>query len=171
MRLPDEEDITEDGQSGPLQPAEAPAESAAAHSDDDDAYRPGLGLHPQPMLTPALEPTWTEEPHDLPPIGYLFVLAPAADYGAYVVIHQDITIGRAPHHDLRLPDPRVSETHARLKRGPHPRTGEEVFILYDFGTPNGTFVNGEAVFGATVLLENDDIIIGGFRFVFKVLAR
>lgn len=173
MRLPDDDEITEDGQSGPLDGDEGDSSGSAAASArrDDEPFAGTPGALPQAMIAPAREPTWQEEPHDLPPIGYLFLLAPASEYGAYFMLHDDTTIGRMQGHTIRLRDLRVSETHARIRWWPHPHTGEMRFILYDFGTSNGTFVNGEAVFGAMVLHENDEIRIGGFRFRFKVLAR
>ncbi len=65
--------------------------------------------------------------------------------------------------DLILDDPKVSNPHARF------RFEEEQFTLWDFGSRNGTFVNGEKIREATPLNENDEIKFGGTSFIIKIL--
>ena len=66
--------------------------------------------------------------------------------------------------DLVLDDPKVSNPHAKF------RIENEKFVLWDFGSKNGTYVNGEKIRAATELKENDEIKIGDSSFVLKVLS-
>jgi len=64
---------------------------------------------------------------------------------------------------LILDDPKVSNPHAKFK------FENDEFEIWDFGSKNGTFVNGERIRSATVLKENDDVKIGDTTFVLKIL--
>ncbi len=64
---------------------------------------------------------------------------------------------------LILDDPKVSSIHAKFT------FEDDQFVLWDFGSKNGTFVNGERIRAATALKENDVIKIGDTVFVLKVL--
>lgn len=66
--------------------------------------------------------------------------------------------------DVVMPDPTVSELHARF------RVEGDQFVVWDLGSANGTFVNGERIRQATWLKENDEIRIGETVLVLKVLA-
>lgn len=66
--------------------------------------------------------------------------------------------------DLVLDDPKVSNPHAKF------RIENDKFVLWDFGSKNGTYVNGEKIRAATELNENDEIKIGDTSFILKVLA-
>jgi hypothetical protein len=65
--------------------------------------------------------------------------------------------------DVVLDDPKVSNPHAKFT------IEEGQFMLWDFGSKNGTHVNGERIKAATPIKENDEIKIGDTTFVFKVL--
>lgn len=65
--------------------------------------------------------------------------------------------------DLILDDPKVSNPHAKFT------LEDQGFVIWDFGSKNGTYVNGERIRAATPLKENDLIKIGDTTFVFKVL--
>lgn len=73
-------------------------------------------------------------------------------------------IGRT-QGDISLDDPKVSNPHARL------RYENEKFVIWDFGSRNGTFVNNEQIRSATELEENDEVKIGETTFVFKQLPE
>jgi hypothetical protein len=77
-------------------------------------------------------------------------------------IHHGTTIGR-DQAKIILRDPKVSRPHARLT------LEDEQFVIWDFGSENGTFVNNERIRGATPLNENDVIKIGDTVFVLKTL--
>lgn len=78
-------------------------------------------------------------------------------------IKDGATIGRSKG-DVVLDDPKVSNPHAKLT------LEDEKFVVWDFGSRNGTFVNGEKIRAATILEENDSIKIGDQVFVLKILA-
>jgi hypothetical protein len=63
-----------------------------------------------------------------------------------------------------LNDPKVSNPHARLT------VENNQFVLWDFGSSNGSFVNGVRIRKATPLKENDTLKIGDTLFVLKVLT-
>ena len=65
--------------------------------------------------------------------------------------------------DIILDDPKVSSTHAKVTR-----EGDS-FLIWDFGSANGTYVNGKRIRQATMLDENDLVKIGGTVFVVKLL--
>ena len=65
--------------------------------------------------------------------------------------------------DLILDDPKVSSMHAKFKM-----EGED-FVVWDFGSSNGTYVNGKQIREATVLDENDEVKIGETVFIVKLL--
>ena len=65
--------------------------------------------------------------------------------------------------DIIFDDPKVSNPHAKFV------LENEAFVVWDFGSKNGTFVNGERIRAATPLKENDTLKIGDTVFVLKVL--
>jgi S1-C subfamily serine protease/pSer/pThr/pTyr-binding forkhead associated (FHA) protein len=66
----------------------------------------------------------------------------------------EFTIGREPGVDLVINDGKASRKHAALKPLPDGRA-----TLYDLGSSNGTFVNGQRI-QSTVLNGNEQIQIG-----------
>lgn len=82
--------------------------------------------------------------------------------GQIYKIKKGTTIGRKDG-DLILDDSKVSSLHAKLT------VEEDGFTLWDFGSANGTWVNGKRIREATRLRENDLIKIGDTIFVLKLL--
>lgn len=76
---------------------------------------------------------------------------------------QDGTLVGRTQGDVVLDDPKVSNPHARF------RFEDNQFVLWDFGSRNGTYVNGERIRAATPLNENDEIRMGNSVFVMKTL--
>jgi hypothetical protein len=72
----------------------------------------------------------------------------------------ELTIGRDPKSDLVLEDPAASARHGALRYDG--RKG----ILLDFGSVNGTFVNGRRIDRQEVLLPNDELCFGLSPFVY-----
>ena len=66
--------------------------------------------------------------------------------------------------DIVLDDPKVSNPHAKFV------LENDTFVVWDFGSKNGTFVNGERIRAATTLKENDTLKIGDTTFVLKILG-
>jgi hypothetical protein len=77
-------------------------------------------------------------------------------------IHNGATIGREGTNII-LKDPKVSRPHAKFT------AEDEQFVIWDFGSGNGTYVNGERIREATPLEENDVIKIGDTTLVVKTL--
>jgi pSer/pThr/pTyr-binding forkhead associated (FHA) protein len=72
-----------------------------------------------------------------------------------------ITIGRDPASSLVVMDPQVSRNHAQLRR----QNGGA--ILYDLGSVNGTYVNGQRVAGAQPLNPGDIIKVGNTELSYQ----
>lgn len=62
-----------------------------------------------------------------------------------------------------LDDPKISNPHAKFT------VEDDQFVIWDFGSRNGTYVNGERIRAATPLKENDVIKMGDTIVVLKVL--
>ncbi len=82
--------------------------------------------------------------------------------GRIYQVKEETIIGRK-NVDLILDDPKVSSTHAKVV------IEKDNYILIDFHSKNGTFVNGERIKAETTLKENDTIKIGDVVFVLKIL--
>ncbi|MGQ9898313.1 MAG: SpoIIE family protein phosphatase [Acidobacteriota bacterium] len=65
-----------------------------------------------------------------------------------------LTIGRSSRNDLCLNDPFVSRLHAEIRRD------GEFFVLYDSGSANGTYHNGQRIESSAALQFGDVIRIG-----------
>jgi hypothetical protein len=77
-------------------------------------------------------------------------------------IRDGTTIGRKEAKIL-VRDSKVSRSHAKFT------VEEGQFHIWDFGTANGTYVNGQRIREATALEENDEVKIGDTSFVLKTL--
>lgn len=77
-------------------------------------------------------------------------------------IHHGATVGR-DQAKIIVRDPKVSRLHAKFT------IEDDQFVVWDFGSENGTFVNGEQIREATPLKENDVIRMGDTVFVLKTL--
>jgi pSer/pThr/pTyr-binding forkhead associated (FHA) protein len=70
-------------------------------------------------------------------------------------------VGRADYNDIVLVDPSVSTTPAKLQRR------DDVWVLSDLGSTNGTFVEGEPVTGETVLTPGTTLRFGDVAVLFE----
>jgi hypothetical protein len=77
-------------------------------------------------------------------------------------IKHGMIVGRK-EGDMILDDPKVSSMHAKFNME------DDDFVVWDFGSSNGTYVNGKKIREATVLEENDLVKIGDTVFVVKLL--
>lgn len=68
-----------------------------------------------------------------------------------------LKIGRAADNDIVLESPAVSRYHARITY-----TADDVPVVSDAGSTNGTFVNGQAVQDDRELGADDLVYLGGF---------
>lgn len=74
-----------------------------------------------------------------------------------------LRIGRDPGNGLRLSHDTVSRLHAELSRQ------DNLWILRDLGSTNGTTVNGRRVTGSVVVHDGD--MVGFGRMSFRLTAR
>lgn len=74
-----------------------------------------------------------------------------------------VNIGRGDYNDLVISDPSVSTMHAKLQRR------ENVWILSDLGSTNGTFVEGERIRGEVPLSPGTTLKFGDVAALFEPL--
>jgi pSer/pThr/pTyr-binding forkhead associated (FHA) protein len=72
-----------------------------------------------------------------------------------------VNVGRADYNDIVIADPSVSTTHAKLQRK------DDVWVLTDLGSTNGTYVEGEAVTGETALTPGTTLRFGDVSALFE----
>ena len=72
----------------------------------------------------------------------------------------EISIGRHPDCNVVVDAGAVSRFHAKVAR-----EGDQ-FVVYDMGSRNGTFLNGQLLTGGQVLREGDRIRISDIELVF-----
>ncbi|PJF22426.1 MAG: hypothetical protein CUN56_06065 [Phototrophicales bacterium] len=101
---------------------------------------------------------------------FLIVQSPVKYRGRVFKVIPGQVVGRR-NADVLINDRRVSRQHARINLEINPQTNQEQFAIFDFGTPNGTFVNQKRIIGREVIHENDVIQMGDHIFIFKTLRR
>jgi pSer/pThr/pTyr-binding forkhead associated (FHA) protein len=69
-------------------------------------------------------------------------------------VAQEATLGRGQGCQVQLPDPMVSQLHARLFRS------DKGLHIEDLGSTNGTYLNGSKVGGAVRLKKGDRVRVG-----------
>ena len=72
---------------------------------------------------------------------------------------EEVILGRALEADVRVNDNKVSRRHAKISKVFNEETRETEFVLTDFGSRNGSLVNGQKV-TSEVLQNGDKITIG-----------
>jgi pSer/pThr/pTyr-binding forkhead associated (FHA) protein len=74
-----------------------------------------------------------------------------------------VNIGRADYNDVVIAEPSVSTTHAKLQ------CRDDVWVLTDLGSTNGTYVEGEPVTGETALTPGSTLRFGEVAVLFEPL--
>ena len=74
-----------------------------------------------------------------------------------------VNIGRADFNDVVIADPSVSTSHAKLQRR------DDVWMLTDLGSTNGTFVEGERLSGEVALGPGTTVKFGEVAVLFEPL--
>jgi predicted component of type VI protein secretion system len=87
------------------------------------------------------------------------------DTGRRVELTGPLRIGRGPEAGLQLGDPQVSRAHAEVV----PDRGGAV--VSDLGSSNGTFVNGQQLFGPARLDPGDHLLVGSTVFELRTAAQ
>lgn len=81
---------------------------------------------------------------------------------------EEVILGRALEADVRVNDTKVSRRHAKINKVLDPATNQYEFVLTDFGSKNGTLVNGQKV-SQEVLQNGDKITLGEHLLRFDLL--
>jgi hypothetical protein len=66
-----------------------------------------------------------------------------------------ITIGRSSENDVSLADMNVSRHHAQIVQADN-----GTYTITDLNSTNGTYVNGQRIYGSVALRENDFVKVG-----------
>jgi pSer/pThr/pTyr-binding forkhead associated (FHA) protein len=74
-----------------------------------------------------------------------------------------VNIGRAEYNDVVISEPSVSTTHAKLQRR------EDLWVLSDLGSTNGTFVEGERITEEIALTPGTTLRFGEVSVLFEPL--
>jgi len=82
----------------------------------------------------------------------------------FEITGQPLTIGRGSNADVQIEDEKCSRIHSAL------RTWEEMFIIRDMNSSNGTFVNEEKIRIAE-LSPGDVVRIGSTYFSFETEGK
>lgn len=91
----------------------------------------------------------------------LLVAARGPNSGARFLLDRPVTtVGRHPESDIFLDDITVSRRHAELRV----EAGGSQFWVYDVGSLNGTYVNGERA-DKRLLASGDEVQVGKFKLV------
>src|SRR5918994_509820 len=113
---------------------------------------------PAPPLTP--RPLPSEGPLHTP-TGAIARLSDTMHGGRLPITLAMVNLGRADYNDIVIADPSVSTTHAKLQRR------DDVWVLTDLGSTNGTYVEGDPVTGETALTPGTTLRFGDVAALFE----
>jgi pSer/pThr/pTyr-binding forkhead associated (FHA) protein len=136
-------------------PVTAPQPPTGAGSRLSDTL---LGM-PNPVPSAAVTPTTPQ----VAPLASLLVRSGTMKGRRLPVKVPVVNIGRADFNDVVINDPSVSTSHAKLQRR------DEVWVLSDLGSTNGTFVEGERLSGEMALGPGATIRFGEVAVLFEPL--
>lgn len=107
----------------------------------------------------------TRQPQSAPAGARLIVLEGGENpslVGQSLLLRTTNTVGRSPENGIVLPEPFVSTRHAVVT------FAGGNWQLTDFGSRNGTFVNGQPVHGGTTIQPGDVVQFGRVQVQFVV---
>jgi diguanylate cyclase (GGDEF)-like protein len=81
----------------------------------------------------------------------------------------EVILGRALEAGVRVNDSKVSRRHAMIQKSFNEETQKTDYILTDFGSRNGTHINGERMAKPQVLQNGDKITLGDHILRFELL--
>jgi pSer/pThr/pTyr-binding forkhead associated (FHA) protein len=117
-----------------------------------------LGM-PQPLPPASVTPTQPQAA----PLASLLVRSGAMKGRRLAVKVPVVNIGRADFNDIVISDPSVSTSHAKLQRR------DDIWMLSDLGSTNGTFVEGERLSGEVALGPGTTVKFGEVAVLFEPL--
>ena len=136
----------------PEGPLHTPTGAIARLSDTMHGVPLAVSRDPTPASAPALA---------VLPLASLLVRSGALRGRRLPITLPVVNIGRADYNDLVIADPSVSTTHAKLQRK------DDVWVLTDLGSTNGTYVEGEPVTGETALTPGTTLRFGDVAALFE----
>lgn len=137
-------------------PAQSLAPESAMHRLSETMH--GIPLTPLPNTSRAAPPP---RPAPGAPLATFLVRSGSLKGNRLQVKVPVVNIGRAEYNDIVIPDESVSTMHAKLQRR------EEIWVLSDNGSTNGTFVDGERLSGEAVLSPGALIRFGETAVMFE----
>ena len=135
-------------------PSEGPLHTPTGASARLSDTMHGVPIPRDPTPTPPSAPA-------TPPIASLLVRSGDLRGRRLPITLAVVNVGRADYNDLVIADPSVSTTHAKLQRK------DDVWVLTDLGSTNGTYVEGEPVTGETALTPGTTIRFGDVSALFE----
>jgi pSer/pThr/pTyr-binding forkhead associated (FHA) protein len=143
-----------------LAPRPVPSEGAL-HTPTGASARLSDTMHGVPLAIPRdPTPTPPSAPVSLP-IASLLVRSGELRGRRLPITLAVVNVGRADYNDIVLADPSVSTTHAKLQRR------DDVWVVTDLGSTNGTYVEGEPVTGETALPPGTTLRFGDVAALFE----
>jgi hypothetical protein len=74
----------------------------------------------------------------------------------------EVRIGRSADNEVQIDNVALSRYHASIERM------GDVHVLKDFGSHNGTFLNGDPVIGRRALNDGDQIGVGKYKLLYQL---
>lgn len=118
-------------------------------------------MHGVPLPIPPRESPPASSAAAALPLASLLVRSGALRGRRLPITVPTVNIGRADYNDLVIADASVSTTHAKLLRK------DDVWVLTDLGSTNGTYVEGEPVTGETALTPGTTLRFGDVAALFE----
>ena len=145
----------------PRRAPERPPQVTAPHPPTGAGARLSDTMHglPPSALSAAATPTQPQ----VAPLASLLVRSGALKGRRLPVKVPIVNIGRAEFNDVVIADPSVSTSHAKLQRR------DDVWVLTDLGSTNGTFVEGERLSGEVALGPGTTVKFGEVAVLFEPL--
>lgn len=109
---------------------------------------------------PAMVPAFPSRPTAPPPLATVLVRSGSLRGQRLPIRTPVVNIGRADYNDLVFGEESVSAAHAKLQRR------EEVWILTDLDSTNGTFVDGDQLHGEMPLMPGSTVRFGDVTLLF-----
>ena len=143
----------------PRGPRPTPTERGAVQAPVGAGHQLSDTMHGVPVSD--LRGVATPPSADAIPLASLLVRSGAFRGKRLPVRSPVVNIGRADYNDVVISEPSVSTTHAKLQRR------DDIWVLSDLGSTNGTFIEGEAVTGETALTPGTTLRFGEVAVLFE----